>query len=114
GSAHEGREPTAGGRAPQSADRVAPSSLALIAGDLLFYGDTVRSAAMRHELPIAIGDPFLLAIVDGRAHVGVSTIERERVAAALPDGVLHDITDLGFHELLRSGMSRDELSLELT
>jgi Xaa-Pro aminopeptidase len=81
--------------------------------DLLFYGDTERSAAMRHELPIAIGDPFLLGVVDGRPHVMVSTLERSRVAAAMPDAQLHDIADLGFHELLRSGISRAELELEL-
>src|SRR5204863_345403 len=68
---------------------------------------------MRHELPLAVGDPFLLAVVDGRTHIMVSTIERARVAAAAPDAELHDITDLGFHELLRTGMSREELSLEL-
>jgi Xaa-Pro aminopeptidase len=82
--------------------------------DLLFYGDTERSPAMRHELPVPIVDPFLLAVVDGRMHVVVSGIERGRVAAAAPDAVLHDIADLGFHELLESGMSFREIDLELT
>jgi hypothetical protein len=41
-------------------------------GTRLFYGDTARSAAMRHELRVAIGDPFLLGIVDGRLHVEAS------------------------------------------
>ena len=82
--------------------------------DFLFYGDTERSAAMRHELPLAIGDPFLLGIVDGRMHVMVSTLERARVAAAAPDAELHDIGELGFHELIGTGMSIDEVRLELT
>jgi len=82
--------------------------------DLLFHGDTERSAAMRHELPVPIGDPFLLGIVGGRMHVVTSALERTRVAAAAPGAVLHDIADLGFHELLESGMSYDELDLELT
>jgi Xaa-Pro aminopeptidase len=82
--------------------------------DLLFYGDTERSAAMRHELPLTIGDPFLLAIAGGRMHVMTSPLERTRIAAAAPDAVLHDIADLGFYELLESGMSRHELELELT
>jgi Xaa-Pro aminopeptidase len=82
--------------------------------DLLFYGDTERSPAMRHELPVPMVDPFLLAVVDGRMHVVVSGIERGRVAAAAPDAVLHDIADLGFHELLESGMSFREIDLELT
>jgi Xaa-Pro aminopeptidase len=81
--------------------------------DFVFFGDTERSPAMRHELPVAIGDPFLLAIVGGRMHVTTSGLEHARVAAAAPDAVLHTLTDLGFHELLGSGMSRHEIDLEL-
>jgi Xaa-Pro aminopeptidase len=79
----------------------------------LFYGDTERSAAMRHELPVAIMDPFLLAVVGGQTHVVVSGIEHDRVAATVPDTVLHDIAGLGFHELLDSGMSAHQVDLEL-
>jgi Xaa-Pro aminopeptidase len=81
--------------------------------DFLFYGGTDRSAAMRHELPVAIGDPFLLGIVGGQLHVLTNSLERARVAAVAPDAVLHDVIDLGFYELLESGMSRHELELEL-
>jgi Xaa-Pro aminopeptidase len=81
--------------------------------DFLFHGDTERSAAMRHELPVSIGDPVLLAIIDGRCHVALSSLERERVAAAAPDAVLYDIADLGFYELLESGLSVYEIELEL-
>ncbi len=82
--------------------------------DFLFYGDTERSAAMRHELPVAIVDPFLLGIVGGRMHVMASPLERTRITAAAPDAVLHDIADLGFYELLESGMGTSELDLELS
>ena len=81
--------------------------------DFLFYGDTERSRAMRHELPVAIGDPFLLAIVAGRMHVTVSGLERTMVAAAAPDAVLHDIADLGFYKLLEESASPHEIDLEL-
>jgi Xaa-Pro aminopeptidase len=81
--------------------------------DLLFYGDTQRSAAMRHELPVSIGDPFLLGIVDGRTHVEASPLERTRIAAAAPEAVLHDLADLGFYELLESGVTSHELDVEL-
>ena len=80
---------------------------------LIFYGDTERSPAMRHELPVTIGDPFLLGLVDGRLHVMASGLERARIEAAAPDAVLHDYDELGFRELLESGMSRHELELEL-
>jgi cellobiose-specific phosphotransferase system component IIB len=33
---------------------------------LLLYGDTVRSPALRHEIPIAIIDAVLFAEVDGK------------------------------------------------
>jgi Xaa-Pro aminopeptidase len=82
--------------------------------DLLFYGDTERSAAMRHELPIPIVDPFLLGLVGGRMHVMSNHLERDRIRAAAPgDAVLHDIEELGFRELLERGMSWSELDLEL-
>ena len=81
--------------------------------DFLFYGDSERSAAIRHELPISIGDPFLLAIVGGRKHVTVSNLERTRVAAVAHDAVLHDIEDLGFYELIESSISGHEIGLEL-
>ncbi len=45
--------------------------------DLLLYGDTERSAALRHEIPIAIGDPFLY----GRAKIRPGVTGKE----------LHDI-----------------------
>jgi Xaa-Pro aminopeptidase len=81
--------------------------------DFLFYGDTERSAAMRHELPVAIGDPFLLGIVDGRLHAMTNSLERDRVAAWAPHAQLHDIDNLGFAELRESGMDHDEVRLEL-
>ncbi len=80
----------------------------------MLYGDSERYAALRHELPIAIMDPFLLGVIDGRVHVMASTLERDRIAAAAPDAVLHDVRDFGYDELMDSEISRDEMSLELT
>lgn len=81
---------------------------------LLLYGDTERSAALRHEIPIAIGDPLLYAEVDGRSFIEASALERDRLAAACPEAELIDDAKLGLYELRRSGMSRDEVVLELT
>jgi Xaa-Pro aminopeptidase len=81
---------------------------------LLLYGDTETNAALRHELPMAIGDPFLLAVDGAGTWIMCSQIERARVAACRPDAELLDIDGLGFHELLESGMTRSELWLELT
>ena len=81
---------------------------------LILYGDTERNPSMRHELPVAIGDPFVLAVDGERTWIMCSMLERDRVAACRPDAELLDIGELGFYELLESGISRDELWLELT
>jgi Xaa-Pro aminopeptidase len=81
--------------------------------DFLFFGDTERSGAMRHELPIAIVDPFLLGIVDGRMHVVASPLEIARIEAAAPGAVVHDMRTLGLYELMGSGKGRYDIDLEL-
>jgi Xaa-Pro aminopeptidase len=82
--------------------------------NVLLYGDTERSAALRHEIPITIIDPFLYAEVDGRVHVTVSPIEHDRVAAARPDAELLNYADLGFYELMKAGLTREGVVLEMT
>jgi Xaa-Pro aminopeptidase len=81
--------------------------------DLLLYGDTQRNQALRHEVPIAILDPFLYVEVDGRPHLLASGLERERLAKARPDAVLLDVLALGFLDLLESGITRDQVDVEL-
>src|SRR5947208_17099958 len=81
--------------------------------DLLLYGDTIRNPALRHEVPIAIMDPFLYAEIGGRPHLLASGLERERLAAARPDAVLLDGLALGFLELLETGITRDQVDIEL-
>src|SRR4051794_23328423 len=81
--------------------------------DILLYSDTERSAALRHEIPIAIGDPFAYAEVGGRAMIMTSSLEAERIAEVRPDAELIEWGDLGFYELLESGMARDQMILEM-
>jgi Xaa-Pro aminopeptidase len=81
--------------------------------DVLIYGDTERSAALRHELPVTIIDPFLYAEVDGRVAIFASPIEADRMAEARPDAELVGFDDVGFYELLESGMPRDQLEMEM-
>jgi Xaa-Pro aminopeptidase len=79
---------------------------------LLLYGDTERSAALRHELPIPILDPVLLAEVDGRPYVLTTQLERARVKRALPAAEVLDYFALGFKELVESGLSFAEAGRE--
>jgi Xaa-Pro aminopeptidase len=80
---------------------------------LLLYGDTERSAALRHEIPLAIGDPFLFAEVDGRRYVLTNHLESERIKRALPDAELLDYFELGYKELVSHGMSLPDASREV-
>ena len=52
--------------------------------DVLIYADTVRSADMRHELPLVVPDPFLYAEVGGARHAVVSSLEQPRIAEQRP------------------------------
>jgi len=81
--------------------------------DVLLYSDTVRSAAMRHEVPIAVGDPFGYAEVGGRAVIFTSSLEQDRIAAVRPEAEIIEWADVGFLELLESGMARDQMLLEM-
>jgi hypothetical protein len=72
---------------------------------LLLFGDTVRSAALRHEIPIAIIDSLLFAEVDGRQYVLTSHLERARAERVLPDAEVLDYFAFGFRELVGRGMS---------
>src|SRR3712207_5852253 len=79
----------------------------------LLYGDTIRYPAVRHEVPIAIMDPLLFVEHDGRALVLTNVLERERIAAALPDAELALLDELGYFDLIAAGMGRDEAELEV-
>jgi Xaa-Pro aminopeptidase len=84
-----------------------------VTDDALIYGDTERSATMRHEIPLAIGDPFLYVEVGGRRVIVTNILERDRLARALPDAELVLTDELGQDELIAAGMPRHEIALEL-
>jgi Xaa-Pro aminopeptidase len=80
---------------------------------LLLHGDTERSAALRHEIPLAIIDPLLFGEVDGRTYVLTSLLEAERVKRALPGVELLDFFELGYKDLVRDGMSFRDAAREV-
>ena len=81
--------------------------------DVLIYGDTLTSPAMRHELPLAITDPFLYIEADGRRAVLTNVIEEERLAAAFPELELLLPDALGRDELVAAGEPWQEVEREL-
>jgi Xaa-Pro aminopeptidase len=80
--------------------------------ELLIYSDSIRSADMRHAVPLAVPDPFLYAEQNGTRHVFANSMEAGRLRElGLFDVHLHE--ELGVDELLESGIDRGELRAQL-
>src|SRR5262249_4157930 len=83
-----------------------------VAEAVLIYGDSYRSADMRHAVPLGVPDPFLYAEQKGSRHVFVSSMEAARIRAlGLFD--VHVPEELGSDELMASGIDRRELDAQL-
>jgi Xaa-Pro aminopeptidase len=80
---------------------------------LMLYGDTEHSAALRHEVPLAILDPFLYVEDSGTTWLMSSSLEGDRLAKVRPDAELLDIEDLGLTELTESGLTNEQVDVEL-
>jgi len=81
--------------------------------DVLIHGDTHRSAALRHELPLGIIDPFSYFEVSGRRVAVIASMEAGRVKEAAPDVEVIDPYALGLDELIDRGMHWHEIDSEL-
>jgi Xaa-Pro aminopeptidase len=81
--------------------------------DVLIHGDTHSSAALRHELPLGIIDPFSYFEVSGRRVAVIASMEAGRVLEAAPDVEVIDPYALGLDELIDRGMRWHELDAEL-
>jgi Xaa-Pro aminopeptidase len=81
--------------------------------DVLIYGDTIRFPELRHELPIAVPDPFLYVERDGVKHAVVSSMEIPRLEDA--GGIeCHPLEEFGSDELIASGLTRDAVHDEVS
>jgi Xaa-Pro aminopeptidase len=81
--------------------------------DVLIHADTHRSAALRHELPLGIIDPFDYFELDGRRVVVISSMEADRIKEVAPDVEIIDPYELGLDELIARGMQWHDLDKEL-
>jgi Xaa-Pro aminopeptidase len=69
--------------------------------DLMIFADTMRSPEMRHEVPVAVPDPFLYVERNGSKHAVLTSFEVDRVAAA---GIqAHPLEEFGWDELVGKG-----------
>ena len=68
---------------------------------------------MRHEVPIAIPDPFLYAEGGGERRVVASSFELDRIAQVAPELQVTPLEEFGIDELYAQGLTRDEIELEV-
>ena len=81
--------------------------------DVLIVADSMRSAELRHEVPLAVPDPFLYAQVGDRRLVAVSSFEKGRIDDLGTDLEVHPLEDFDYESLLREGLRSHELWPEL-
>jgi Xaa-Pro aminopeptidase len=81
--------------------------------EILIYADSIRSPEMRHEVPIAVPDPFLYAERDGKQSVVASSFELGRIHEVAPRLDVLPLEEFGLDELYAQGLSREEIELEV-
>lgn len=81
--------------------------------DVLIRADTTRSPEMRHEVPLAIPDPFLYAEQNGRRHVVVGAMEIPRIQELGTDLEPHPLEEFGLDELIEKGLKHHEVGLDI-
>jgi Xaa-Pro aminopeptidase len=80
--------------------------------DVLIFGDTIRSPELRHEVPIAVPDPFVYVERNGTRTAFVGSLELPRLSdiaglEAVP------LEELGLDELVAQGLTWHEMTTEL-
>jgi Xaa-Pro aminopeptidase len=81
--------------------------------DVLMYADTLRSPELRHELPVAILDPFLYAERDGTAYALLSQLDADGARASRPGLEVISPEELGYDDLLAAGTDAEIAFIEL-
>ena len=81
--------------------------------DVLIIADTVRAPELRHEVPLAVPDPFFYAEVSGKRSVVVSSLESGRISELGTDLEVLTLEDAGIDALLKRGLDIYELNREL-
>ena len=83
-----------------------------MADAVLIYADSFRSADMRQAVPLGVPDPFLYAEENGSRHVFASSMEAARLRElGLFD--VHALEELGYDELIASGIDAHEVDAQL-
>ncbi len=78
--------------------------------NLLLIGDSVRSTELRHEVSVAIGDPFCFAEIDGRRVAVVWSVEGDRITAVDPTVEIVPVETFPYDDLVRDGVDYYEIA----
>ena len=81
---------------------------------VLIVGDSVRNPEIRHEVPVAVPDPFLYVEHGDRRMAVVGSFEARRVEEAAPGLEVYAFERFGRDELTKQGLNYDESLRELT
>ena len=79
--------------------------------DVLIIGDTFRCPELRHEVPLAVPDPFVYLEHDGARHVYIASMEVDRIRGLGLDLSVHPLEEIGIDELYARGLSPREMRL---
>ncbi|MDQ3067315.1 MAG: Xaa-Pro peptidase family protein [Actinomycetota bacterium] len=82
--------------------------------DVLIVADTIRSPELRHEVPLAVPDPFRYVEVGGKRSVVVSSLEAGRIRDLGTDLEVLTLEDVGVDDLLKRGLDSYAVERELT
>src|SRR5689334_13767262 len=75
--------------------------------DVLIFADSIKSAEMRHEVPLPVPDPFLYVEQDGRRIAVASAMEIARIGSL--DGIdARPVDDYDYEGLVASGVPYDD------
>jgi len=81
--------------------------------NVLIYGDSETTPALRHEVPVSVPDPFLYMESGERRAVLTSALDETRIAAAAPGVECLLIDAFGWSELRGEGHPPGEVEREL-
>jgi Xaa-Pro aminopeptidase len=81
---------------------------------VLIVGDSVRNPEIRHEVPVAVPDPFLYVEHGDRRLAVVGSFEARRVEEAAPGLEVYAFERFGRDELSKQGLNYDESLREVT
>ncbi|HEX6699414.1 MAG TPA: Xaa-Pro peptidase family protein [Gaiellaceae bacterium] len=82
--------------------------------NLIVAGDSIRNPEIRHEVPLAIPDPFLYLERDGRRVAIVNSLEIGRARALGIDGLeVRALEEFGSDEMANRGLQLEQINREV-